>query len=120
MFESLDDALLYEGLDDWVALVMAVSIVQVEQGLPSEADAVPPMLDVLVRLMSEGLFEAGSADSDGFHPWPASDTGHVARLQSLTERGGSEDWGYSAWFRLTAKGKARAEAVVPPPDDDFD
>jgi len=120
MFESLADALLFEALDDWMSLDVAVGVGQHYLSISDERAVLPPVLDVLGQLVRDEALVVGAVGDQGFVNWEGTLEENLTRVGELVARGGARDWGHDAWFDLTHRGRERATSIVRPPDDYFD
>lgn len=92
--------ILVSGLDDWVSLARAQSLVQVALN-DTGKDRRSETLAVIEKVLVEGLAVAGDLSRDGFEPWTGSAQDIVERTADGWREPDADDWLYSAWLANT-------------------
>ena len=116
--EVAKNMILLNGLDDWVSLAEAASLVRsTEPNAPSEA-VKEATLRTIDKLLARDLIQVGELAPD-FTPWKL-DTG--AALRQIDREWSAPDtelrpWD-TCWLAITAAGRALAESLDAPPSTD--
>lgn len=109
---SYDDPIikiLVSGLDDWVSLAEARSLVQVARGTLDDHGLRAETLAVVSHLLTEGLVRPGTL-SDRFSAWDDDADDAVERIAEGWDD--ADGWLYSVWFENTARGNELARSAA--------
>ncbi|WP_433802592.1 hypothetical protein [Actinomycetospora sp. CA-084318] len=101
--------ILASGLDDWVSLAEARSLVQVAHGDLDDRALRSETLAVVGRLLADGLVRPGTL-SDRFSAWDLGDDA-LQRIAEGWEDADASDWLYSVWLENTEPGNAVARSI---------
>lgn len=110
-YEDPGIKVLVSGLDDWVSLAEARSLVQVARGDLDESALRAETLDVVSRLLADGLVRPGTL-SNHFSAWDDESGDAVERIAAGWEDADADSWLYSVWFENTESGNGVARSVI--------
>jgi hypothetical protein len=109
---KLADAILIEGLDDWVPLDSAYAITKRLHPLTPETDARELVVATVRDLLDTGMAELGILTrDDGFCTQHGSTSELTRMVADAFAEGGRDRWGYALWLNNTAAGDARARTA---------
>lgn len=106
--ESIIEALLASGLDDWV---MLHDLVWEATGGDITAESKGTAERTLDRLFTEGLMVPGDLTDAGFTDWPGPPAAWLPRALAELEKHQWAPQGAGFWLRLTEEGKTQAAAA---------
>ncbi|WP_018331834.1 hypothetical protein [Actinomycetospora chiangmaiensis] len=109
-YEDPTTKILVSGLDDWVSLAEARSLVQVARGNLHDHALRAETLSVVSRLLADGLVRPGTL-SDRFSAWDDDAERAVERIAEGWDDADADDWLYSVWFENTASGNDLARSA---------
>lgn len=115
--KSARDAVLMDGLDDWVEFYRVHWLVKQANPEAALSDIQDEALDTVRDLVGAGLYEIGNVERGdaGFVRWAVPLDEGIERVRSqYVDRYDEEGaWDYCAWLNLTDAGRKVAESVLP-------
>jgi hypothetical protein len=112
MTDSLADAILAAGVDDWVPLRAIDGLARrlaPDDGLDQNHAAAVSALSDLIR---KGLVELGVVGADGFVRWPGSPQAWASRVVELYDSAGADARDFAVWSSNTPSGDQRGAVVL--------
>jgi hypothetical protein len=102
-------AVLREGLDDWVPLVVLDGLAR-KMGARNDVESRTMTLDAVRELVNAGLIRIGEVSDGGFVEWGGSVDSTVSRLEEVWSGSDRNVWGFSAWTCNTSAGDREASS----------
>jgi hypothetical protein len=111
--EFTEREVLMSGVDDWVDMLEVVSFVREATSGLDEAGALPLAIEVVKRLMHQGLVQVGDVGNEGFTPWSGSTSAVERRLdEAATTVTFPLRFSDVCWIQNTAAGHERGNALL--------
>jgi hypothetical protein len=110
----LADAVLREGVDDWVPFRTVHMLAHAESPDAEELSLRQSAIDAVCALVLAGLVEIGTVDDGGFAAWSAP----LLELSRFTpdyldgDTATEDDWGFRCWLSNTPSGDERARSAA--------
>lgn len=105
--------ILLSGLDDWIQASEVDSVARTVGGAATEAEVQQLSLEIIRKVIKDGLMEVGDVTAQGFHAWDLSADDALERIEREWKAlGRNPNLGEICWLSNTEEGDKRARRLA--------